>query len=176
MSEPARRKHIPPPLVALAAWIVPGLGYLLIRQWARGLTIGLTILLLFVFGIFVGGIRVVDVPGYTNLGSRIMLDRDGNRVEGYRAADASWALRAYPLRTVLEKPWFVGQVLAGSICIVAAKISIDVAKPVTSGSVVSIAPTSHARSWEIGTLYTAVAGMLNLMAIIDAAHRAGRQA
>jgi len=35
-------------------------------------------------------------------------------------------------------------------------------------------PQSHSRSWEIGTLYTAVAGMLNLLVIIDSAHRAGQ--
>ena len=33
---------------------------------------------------------------------------------------------------------------------------------------------SHALSNEVGTLYTAVAGMLNLLTIIDAAYRAGR--
>jgi hypothetical protein len=34
---------------------------------------------------------------------------------------------------------------------------------------------SHARVNEIGTLYTAVAGMLNLLAIIDSAYRSARQ-
>ena len=33
---------------------------------------------------------------------------------------------------------------------------------------------SHARVNEIGVLYTAVAGMLNLLAIIDASHRAAQ--
>jgi hypothetical protein len=33
---------------------------------------------------------------------------------------------------------------------------------------------TKARLAEIGTLYTAVAGMLNLLTIIDASHRAGR--
>ena len=37
------------------------------------------------------------------------------------------------------------------------------------------APWSHARVYEIGTLYTAVAGMLNLMAILDAAYRAANE-
>ena len=31
---------------------------------------------------------------------------------------------------------------------------------------------SHARSWELGELYTAVAGMLNLLVLIDAVYRA----
>ena len=33
---------------------------------------------------------------------------------------------------------------------------------------------SHARVNEIGSLYLSVAGLLNLMAIIDAAYRAGK--
>ena len=35
-------------------------------------------------------------------------------------------------------------------------------------------PKSHGRLWEFGTLYTAVAGMLNLLAILDSAYRAGQ--
>jgi hypothetical protein len=33
-------------------------------------------------------------------------------------------------------------------------------------------PAAKSRLGEIGTLYTAIAGMLNLLAIIDASHRA----
>jgi hypothetical protein len=36
-------------------------------------------------------------------------------------------------------------------------------------------PKSHARLAEIGTLYTAVAGMLNLLAIIDSSYRASQE-
>ena len=41
-----------------------------------------------------------------------------------------------------------------------------------SGNINSTVAKSHSRLWEIGTLYTAVAGMLNLLAIIDSSHRA----
>ena len=50
----------PPPLVALAGWLVPGLGYWLIGQKARGTTIGLTVVSMFLFGMLVGGVRTVD--------------------------------------------------------------------------------------------------------------------
>jgi hypothetical protein len=60
------------------------------------------------------------------------------------------------------------------VTLAASALSVDLAKP-TSNS-----PTphegvamSHSRSWEIGALYTAVAGMLNLLAIIDSTYRAG---
>src|SRR5437588_723054 len=54
--------RVPAPLVAVANWLLPGAGYLLIGQIARGLTIGLTILGIFVLGILIGGVHVVDPP------------------------------------------------------------------------------------------------------------------
>ena len=139
MSE-KRPLPIPPPLVALASWVVPGLGYLLIRQRARGLTVGVTILTLFVLGLLIGGIRVVDQPSFTG------------------ASGFSGHFNA-----LFQKPWYVGQILAGPVTLLSAYVGAG------QGYVVS-----HSRVNEIGTLYTAVAGMLNLLAIIDAAYRAGQ--
>jgi hypothetical protein len=71
----------------------------------------------------------------------------------------------------------VCQILCGPIAVAASSISIHAARPTAQAAAASDTPVqtvaiSHARSWEIGTLYTAVAGMLNLLAIIDAAFRA----
>lgn len=163
-----------PPVIAIAAWLIPGAGYLLLGQKTRGVTIGITIIVLFILGVLIGGIRVVDVPGYTTLGEKKILtvqETDGKVGPMPRV----WALRAQPLQTVFEKPWYVGQVLTGPICLAASYVSIKVAAPDNLGAAVSNTPPSHARVWEIGTLYTAVAGMLNLMAIIDSSYRAGRK-
>ena len=130
----------PSPLVALASWVVPGSGYLLIGERSRGLTVGLTVIALFILGILIGGIRVVEAP------------RDLTR----------------PLDAVMDRPWFVGQVLAGPIGLITARIGAAHATGSDPWTV------SHSRINEIGTLYTAVAGMLNLLAIIDSAHRATR--
>ena len=126
---------VPPPVVALATWIVPGSGYWLIGQRARALTVGITIIILFILGMLIGGVRVVDVPN---------------------------GVLSTPVNAVSQKPWFVGQILAGPITLIASSIGHDDAYY-----------ASHSRVNEIGTLYTAVAGMLNLLAIIDAAYRAG---
>ena len=123
---------IPPPVVALATWIVPGSGYWLIGQRGRALTVGITIIVLFVLGMLIGGVRVVDVPN---------------------------GVLTSPVNAVSQKPWFVGQILAGPITLIASSIGHDDAYF-----------ASHSRVNEIGTLYTAVAGMLNLLAIIDAAY------
>ena len=63
---------------------------------------------------------------------------------------------------LLAKPWYIGQFLAGL-------------PGVLCGHFGSRFPQSHSRVMEIGTLYTAVAGMLNLMSIIDCSFRAAAQ-
>ena len=154
----------PPPLVALAGWLVPGAGYVMIGQRTRGVVVGVTILLLFVSGLLIGGMRVIDSTLIESVHQR--LDRERAEGEGRRM------LRNYhtpnPIARTLQKPWFIGQVLAGPVAlasnVVAARWGGD------AGS-----PFSHARVYEIGVLYTAVAGMLNLMAIIDAAYRASNE-
>lgn len=126
---------VPAPIVALATWIVPGSGYWLIGQRVRALTVGVTIIILFILGLLIGGMKVVEAP------------KD---------------LFTSPANAVSQKPWFVGQILAGPMTLIASSIGQD-----------QKYFASHSRVNEIGTLYTAVAGMLNLLAIIDAAYRAG---
>jgi hypothetical protein len=180
------------PLVALAGWIVPGAGYLLIGQRTRGIVVGVTILCLFVMGMLIAGIRVIDVPGYDELGRRqyVRIEQDvRGRMREAKSADPfpgpssdnwrpagqwQWVLWAHPFSEIFNKPWFVGQILAGPICLISANFSLDVARPANPGSLKPRIPKSHSRVAEIGTLYTAVAGMLNLLAIIDASYRAGQ--
>ncbi|MGD1278270.1 MAG: DUF6677 family protein [Tepidisphaeraceae bacterium] len=183
-----------PALVVLVAWLVPGGGYVALGHKSRGITIGASIVFLFVLGILVGGIRVMDPPGwgqYGYLAQMVSRPLSGGRFEQLRVDPTSAqqqedpradvrdqpqgsALLNQPLAEISDKPWFVGQILCGPIALVASAISVREAKPMAAASGTppqSAATTSHARSWEIGTLYTAVAGMLNLLAIIDAAFR-----
>jgi hypothetical protein len=88
-----------------------------------------------------------------------------------------WALTAAPMSELRSKPWSIAQILAGPIAIGGGAASVwaagmdpDDASPRPRPRGVK----SHVRVFEIGTLYTAVAGMLNLLAVIDAAARAGR--
>lgn len=136
MSQPSA-SSVPAPVVALITWLVPGSGYWLIGQRARALTVGITIIALFILGMWIGGIKVVDKPDQ---------------------------LLTTPVAAIVQKPWFIGQIMAGPITLIASSIG---------KSEENFA--SHARINEIGTLYTAVAGMLNLLAIIDSAYRAARQ-
>ena len=174
MSKGSGTFSTPAPLVALAAWIIPGSGYWLIGQAFRGTVIGVTIIVLFIAGILIGGIRVVDVPGYDDRGMATYLNSAGQKV--LRPEQGSWSLTSRPFSEIANKPWFVGQILAGPICVAAGRVSIAVSHPATATAGSSMIPRSHARIFEIGTLYTAVAGMLNLLAVIDSTYRAGQGA
>ncbi len=142
-SDSTRTLAAPVPLVAIVGWLVPGSGYWLIGHRTRAIVICATILALFLFGLLVGGIRVIESPDFVGRGTLVS--------------------------RILEKPWFIGQVFVGPVGLVSSWIAQAAAGSSQYGSIVS-----HARLAEIGTLYTAVAGMLNLLAIIDASHRAAK--
>lgn len=138
----------------MAAWLLPGLGHSLVGERVRGIAIGVTVVSMYVGGLLIGGVRVIEVPGY---------DNDGRKI-----ANTS------TLNEVRIKPWSIAQVMAGPLGIASAAASIWAAGPDASGE--PRGARSHVRVNEIGTLYTAVAGMLNLLAILDCTGRAGREA
>ena len=141
-----------PFLVALAGWALPGLGYLLVGQRSRGITTGVTILALFVAGLLIGGVRALDPPmvsGGQDTPRRSLRDE------------------------ILSKPWYIAQVLTGPVGLVASYAAAW-AGETPEGADGPRGVESHARVNEIAVLYMAVAGMLNLLTIIDSAHRAGR--
>src|SRR6059058_2303627 len=142
------RKHssfiAPAPLAAAAGWALPGLGYILIGQKARGIVIGITILILFIVGLLIGGVRVVDVPGYDDQGRRVVLDARGNVDRSGRSnVSGDWALTARPFAEIANKPWFVGQILAGPMCLIAAHYSLGVAQPDDPRSMSAGVPRTH---------------------------------
>lgn len=145
-----------PPVVAVCGWLVPGLGYWLIGQRGRAYFSGGAILATFLAGLLIAGVRCVDVPGYDARGEL--------RTVGRLGRGQAW-IRAEPFRAILDKPWYIPQVLAGPVAIGTSVWSVKVSDTVGK---------STGRLWDIGTLYTAVAGMLNLLTILDAAHRASR--
>jgi hypothetical protein len=197
MSTQVSSQSVSPAMTALCAWIIPGGGYWVIGQKGRATAVGVSVILLFLLGMLVGGIRVMNPPGWGDYGYMVQLverDLGGDRAEIIRVdpmtaeqaqnpttddRDRSWkpAVESHPLDELSDKPWFVGQALCGPMALAAASISVHAAHPTATNAGTSDAPyqsaaISHARSWEIGTLYTAVAGMLNLLAIIDSAFRA----
>ncbi len=50
-------------LVALTGWILPGGGYLVLKEISRGVIIFITIAVIFIAGLYIGSIGVVDPAG-----------------------------------------------------------------------------------------------------------------
>jgi hypothetical protein len=174
MADDTALPSIPPaPLVAIAGWLVPGAGYLLIGQRSRGITIGVSILSLFFVGLLVGGVRVIEVPGYvTETGKPHMIDvQVGSAAQNNAMIVRAWSLKATPINEIRDKPWSLPQLMAGPIAIGAGAWSVLAAAPDPARQGQPYGALTHARVNEIGSLYLSVAGLLNLMVIIDAAHR-----
>ena len=150
-------RHLPTPLIALAGWLVPGFGYALIGERKRAIIAGTTILLTFLLGLLIGGIRVIDVPGYGPDGAKKMVTVNKAPM---------WKLRADVVGEIMYKPWYIAQSMNGPVNLLATWGSI------IAGSGEHPVKASTAMIFDIGTLYTAVAGMLNLLVIIDATYRA----
>jgi len=129
---------------AVAAWLVPGLGHLLAGHTKRGAILMLCIGGLWVVGLLVGGISVVQ--------SR---NTDGTL-----------------------RPWYLGQaIIAPSIAVEYThdkfRARFEGKDPSPDDPSLPFSP-AYGRAAEIGTLYTALAGLLNLLAIIDIAYREPR--
>lgn len=167
---PTPSRTLPPPLIAAAGWVLPGLGHLLLGQRLRAATVGVMILALFVLGLLIGGVRVLEVPGYTADGRPIVVTPRG--LSAVRGAEGPWVMRSHPISELRQKPWSIAQVLIGPVGLAGMAWSVWASDPSNGALGEAPAAQSHARVNEIGVLYTAVAGMLNLLAIIDAAHRA----
>lgn len=163
MSDPSQ-EHKPQwnPHAAIAGWLVPGLGHLILGQKRRGIVLCVSILSLWLAGILIGGISVIDRH-----------DRGEPPDNAQSLRSPSW--------------WFYGQVMiAPSIAVEYLRASmtnshaIKIGQPDAENPRALLVPArgndaesgppyepSFGRVAEQGTLYTALAGMLNLLAIID---------
>ncbi len=142
--------HLPPreperfePIAALFAVLLPGAGHYILGETRRALLIAAGVLGLFFGGIFIGGIDVID--------------RKEDRI------------------------WFLGQALVGPVAFGVDYLHqqhFKIRESVPGGERLrSPNPDENPRSRkslgrmnELGTLFAAVAGMLNLIVIIDAAY------
>jgi len=131
---------------AIAAWILPGLGHIILGQRRRGFLLLCTILSLYIAGLLIGGIDVID-------------SRE-------------------------DRLWYYGQILAGphtlAIDRVHQAMRADTYQRWQRKAFGNRRPpdaqtypykVSIARVNELGTLYCTMAGLLNLLAIIDVLFR-----
>lgn len=126
------------PTAALAAWLVPGLGHYLLGQRKRGVILCVSIGLLWLGGVLIGGVSA--------------LDRQEHRY------------------------WFLGQMLvAPSVAVSYYQGHLKTYAGAHLPGPQNQYQPSYGRANEQGVLYTALAGLLNLLAIIDVLYRDPRQ-
>jgi len=121
---------------AIAAWLCPGLGHLLMGQKQRALILLMSIGLLWLSGWFIGGISVFDRKGH-------------------------------PI-------WYLGQMLiAPSVLVEGYHRSLQGPEglPPSPNDAQGPYQPSYGHVHEQGVLFTSLAGMLNLLAIIDVLYR-----
>lgn len=130
---------------AIAGWLVPGLGHFLCGHTRRGVILLLSIGGLWLCGLLIGGVSVIQA----------------------RTPEGGL------------KPWYLGQ------AIIAPSIAVEFLhdryraknggmSPMPGDAVVPYQP-AYGRAYELGTLYTALAGLLNLLAVIDIVYREPRR-
>jgi hypothetical protein len=135
--------------VALMGWLLPGLGYWVTGRRKRGLYAGIAILSLFLGSLLVAGIRTITVPGYNHRGEYSSITGPGGSLN--------------PIRAIMAGPYFYGQIFVGPTTIVGGYLSVQAAE----AGVMRASPKTDA----VASLASAVAGILNLLVIIDACAR-----
>jgi hypothetical protein len=125
-------------VAALATWLVPGLGHLLIGDRTRGIAFLVVITLTFWTGVAIGGVKNTVSPVDRTL-------------------------------------WFAGQICAGGHTLAtlawAGTMDMPIDRPGPEGPF----PASiigYGRTEEVSVVYTAIAGMLNILIILDVLVRA----
>jgi len=124
------------PGAAVLGWLWPGAGHISLGERKRGLYIMAGVLLLFVSGLLIGGVNVVD--------------RKDDRL------------------------WFIAQVFTGPVALAADYTNQRFLKTLPPEQLNATQSISHLN--EIGKLYCALAGLMNLVAILDALHFTPRRA
>lgn len=161
MPTPAARSK-PWPIIAVAGWVLPGLGHALLGEGRRGLVVGGMMLILFIAGLLIGGIDVVDRE-------RDTLWFAGQAMIGPAAFIADYAHQRLDEKRDRQVDAYGTQHNLGQHEALTQMVRTD--QPL-------VYRTSVGRVNEIGTLYCAIAGVMNLLAILDAVGRAtaGRKA
>lgn len=107
----SRHTPMPWPLVLVAGIILPGAGHFLNGERLRGLIIGAAILTLYMLGILIGGIRIIEFPN---------MNAPGN-----------------PIAQLMTQPTFIPEIFAGPITIICGYWSAAVAANPATADIMS---------------------------------------
>lgn len=158
----------PWPLVLAAAWLLPGLGHAVCGHARRGAIVGVAVAVMFFAGLLIGGIDVIDrrndtlwFAGQAMIGP-IAFALDYAHVDLHRKREEQ--IEQYGVEHDLAlDDYDPGD--ADDFDGPALKAMLDEGYPLAYR-------TSIGRVNELGTLYCTLAGVLNLLVILDAVGRA----
>jgi hypothetical protein len=129
-------------VVGAMAWLVPGAGHYLLNEKRRAAVILVAILLTFLVGLYVGSIGVIDPVNAKPWYAAQVMNSPAVFLLGHRVASAYYAAREEARRE--------------------ARLGRD------TGQAMEQAYLVFGRANEIGQIYTSVAGLLNLLCIVNA--------
>lgn len=150
------------PIPAILTLILPGLGYLWYRQTARAVYAFIGIAGLFFGGLLIGGIDVVD----SRESKYWFYVQALNPVAAFSVDRLHQSFKGYEVRAGQTSPNFYRKPEFGE------RVQFDPSRGerviVSDPSAGSPSPRrSIGRVWEVGSLYVALAGMLNLIVFLD---------
>ena len=132
---------------AVAGWCLPGLGHFLLGQSHRAVLLAVTIGSLWLGGLLIGGLSIVDHTDHP-----------------------AWFLGQMLIAPSLAADWYRGQLVAEQA---AAYPDVPRSELFDPQHDPPFEP-AYGRAHEQGTLFTSMAGLLNLLAIIDVLYREQR--
>lgn len=152
------------PLAGLLSYLIPGLGQIYQGRVAKGLLFFFGLYTLFFYGMWMGQWRNVWLPDVRDLPDVVVF---GQKLEG-------------GLKAVWTRPQFLGQFWIGIAAWPAVVQFVQYDKTQDSGPVFGKfqrAPSEEelndiqrraSKRWDLGWVYTVIAGVLNLLVIYDA--------
>ncbi len=147
----SREDLLAAPIAGLLGWLVPGFGHLYLGQRTRGLVCLVTITATFWTGVAIGSVHATVDPRERTLWFMAQLCTGGNTLVAY-----AWHEIVTPDRDETNPAVRSGRS--------------------QSAETLASAPIPHWLSVDVGVHYTGVAGLLNLLVILDALGRAEARA
>ena len=133
-------------LTGVVGWWVPGAGHWLIGERKRAVIIFFSLMFTFGFGLYIGSIATIDAP------------------DPWHIVKVIYSLAAHkpPASSMGGSPWYWAQIFfspgVGYIAHLSVALHLD----------------SFGKPREIGEIYTGVAGLLNLLCVVNAVYMAHR--
>ncbi len=183
-----------PAVAAVLSWLVPGLGQLYQGRRQKGVLFMVSLLTIFVVGLWLGGGRVVYASWKPGEKRWAFLCQAGIGAAAIPALLQSWRLEGAAKQPVLLSSFMVpplsrGQPVSQAYATELARVDPDIEpedfrplppwqqfRPFPPPGMLDRTPADQLSVWhkqlgrffEIGTLYTMLAGMLNALVIYDA--------